>query len=378
MNKEYSCPLLLTQQFRFCPNAFRIDMYKGCDFGCKYCFANSSNAAGHDGFAVAKFTKIKNIFEKAFDTDDDYDNITIELLRNRVPLHCGGMSDPFQTREFNMKLTYQLIELSNKYNYPICFSTKTADLPDEYFEILNPQIHAFQISIMGYTDGFIRKYETNTPTAKQRTGFVKKLRNKGFWCSVRIQPLVDITEAMLLVENLGSVPNYITVEHLKIPQDNLEVAKLFMDEYKSGKFVKSKNNMRNIEMRPDLKVENIIKIKNIANVNGVKIGVGDNDLHYMSDSRCCCGIDTINENFNNFLKYNLTYLTTGEYNLDELYIPRGNVRETFNSQVHQGEKFLSYKILTDEYIGKYSYMVPNNIRCKLTKDIFGVGKNSLF
>ena len=28
-------------QFKFCGNPFRIDTYRNCDFGCKYCFANA-------------------------------------------------------------------------------------------------------------------------------------------------------------------------------------------------------------------------------------------------------------------------------------------------------------------------------------------------
>ena len=135
--ETYSSPIGMTQQFRFCGNPFRIDMYKSCDFGCKYCFANSSQAKGHnDGFAVAKFKHLESLFKKALETDEESKNVTIELLRHRVPLHCGGMSDPFQKREFEYELTYKLIQLSNKYNYPICFSTKQCDLPDKYFEIL--------------------------------------------------------------------------------------------------------------------------------------------------------------------------------------------------------------------------------------------------
>ena len=116
----YSCPVMMTQQFRFCPNPFRVDLYKGCDFGCLYCFANSNQSAGHDGFAVAKIKTIENLFKKAFESKkESSENINVELLRHRVPLHCGGMSDPFQTREWNLHLTKQLIELSNKYEYII-------------------------------------------------------------------------------------------------------------------------------------------------------------------------------------------------------------------------------------------------------------------
>ena len=246
-NKEYTSPIGLTSQFRFCPNAFRVDMYKGCSFGCKYCFTANSNAQGHQGFGEAKLKKIQNLFYKAFETDTK-NNLTIELLRHKTPLHCGGKSDPFQHREFTSKLTYGLIELCNKYEYPICFSTKTASLPNEYFDILNPQLHAFQISILGWSEQFVKLWETNTLSSQDRLDFVKLLRKLGFWCSIRIQPLIDIDEAKLLVKNASDIPSYITVEHLKLPADNNKA--LFNLPNADGDFVKSPYNMRNIEPLP--------------------------------------------------------------------------------------------------------------------------------
>ena len=89
--KAYSTPIGMTQQFRFCGNPFRVDLYKGCDFGCKYCFANSNMANGRGGLCEAKFTQIENLFIKAFEEDEETNNLTVELLRHKVPLHCGGI-----------------------------------------------------------------------------------------------------------------------------------------------------------------------------------------------------------------------------------------------------------------------------------------------
>lgn len=381
-SREYSSSIGMTQQFRFCPNPFRVDLYKGCDFGCLYCFANSSVAKGHDGFGEAKISKLERLFSKALDSNEESGNLTIELLRHRVPLHCGGMADPFQTREWTMHLTKQFIELTNKYNYPVTFSTKVADLPDEYFELLNPEIHAFQVSILGWDDDFVRKYETNTPTAAERVEFVKKLRAKGFWCSVRIQPLVNLEQAIKLLEHCGDAPSYITVEHLKIPFDNTEVRMLFKDEFVDGKFTKSKNNFRNMEAPIHVKKENIAKVKELVAKYNIPVGVGDNDLHYLSDSRCCCGIDTINENFENYLKYNLTYFTTGEYDLDSIWTPCSNCRECFYSrafgEVGPEDRFKDFKECTNEYIYKYQYCLDEVTKAKLNKQLFGTHNKKLF
>lgn len=113
--ETYSSPIKLTQQFKFCGNAFRVDLYKGCDFGCKYCFANSNTSKGHNtGSGLAQFSQIERYFKRAFDDNElNTKSLTVELLQHRVPLHCGGMSDPFQKKNLNM------VTLKNLLNYLI-------------------------------------------------------------------------------------------------------------------------------------------------------------------------------------------------------------------------------------------------------------------
>lgn len=143
-NREYHECMQLTSQFKFCPMAFRMDMYRNCTFGCRYCFANMN--AFHEigtGLTVtreADIERVRNTFKTALETDKKSMSVIVELLRNRVPIHCGGMSDPFQKREFQMGLTKELIKISKQYNYPIVFSTKTATLPREYYDLLDPKI----------------------------------------------------------------------------------------------------------------------------------------------------------------------------------------------------------------------------------------------
>lgn len=360
MNDTYKYPLALTQQFRFCGNPFRLDFYRGCDFGCKYCFANVRGGSVKHVYDCAPFDIIENFFIKAFETKDETKNITVELLRHKTPIHIGGMSDPFQSREFILKLNYKMIKLSNKYNYPLIFSTKVADLPDEYFEILNPKLHAFQISLFAYDNDFIKKYESNTPTPQERINFIKKLKSKGFWVSVRLQPLIDIEQAIKLCEAIDGIVNYITVEHLKIPNDNKEIKKLFEPIDKEKYYRPS--SMRNLELKKEYKIENINKIKSV--LKHTKIGCGDNDIHYLSDSNCCCGIDTINKNFDNYLKYNLTYFTTAKpETLNGIYYPINSVSSCFNSDTRiKGKKY--FNEYTDTYCQKKNEFMCNGCPLK--------------
>ena len=270
MNKEYHESMQITKAFRFCPNAFRIDMYRGCDFGCRYCFANMEWKATQEyGWAEARLEKIQKRFELAFDTPEkESKDILIELLRHKVPLHCGGMSDPFQNREWKYELTYKLIELCNKYDYPIVFSTKTANLPEKYFDILTPRLHAFQVSIMGFPGKYTDIWESNTPTSEERVDFVRKLREKGFWCSIRIQPIINIKNVLYLIRESKDIPSYYTVEHLRMIYDNEQGMKCFHELIENKKdFI---NTPHHLEFKRNIKIENIRKIQELANSYGVR------------------------------------------------------------------------------------------------------------
>lgn len=379
-NNKYTMPMQFTKAFRFCGNCFRVDMYRGCDFGCKYCSANKNCYIEKDELqertvedTIWKAADIKDIrkkFEQALGTDEDTKDVLVEVLRHRMPLHCGGMADPFQSREWKLHLTRQLIELCNEYQYPICFSTKTAYLPDDYFEILNPSLHAFQSSILGWDDEYVRKWERNTPTAKERLAFVKKLRDKGFWCSIRIQPIIEIEQAIKLIENAKNIPSYYTVEHLRLSNFMLELVE---KEIKNTKVFKCNNH--NLEAKKDIKIENIKRIIKIANGYNVKVGVGDNDLHYMSQSRCCCGIDLINEHFDNYMKYNLTYFATGEFNIDKIWTPEQNIRGYI--QENTGVDEVYYREYTNNYIAQHRNWIGPN-KTQVEKQLFGTVQRKLF
>ena len=346
----YKYPIQLTQQFRFCGNAFRIDLYRGCNFGCNYCFANNRGGVHQKKYDYADFAQIEYLFTKAFESDRKYKSLLVELLRRKVPLHCGGMSDPFQRREFSLGLTYKLLELTKKYNYPIMISTKQSNLPKKYWDILDNRIHAFQISLMGYDDEFIRKYENNTPSALERISFMQKLHDNGFWVSMRLQPLIDLEQAKRAVVAVENIVNYITIEHLKIPNDNRMVKALFEKSINKGDYYYP-SSMRNMELKKEIKEYNFNEIKKITKV---KLGAGDNDLHYLSDSRNCCGIDTIGKEFDNWLKYNYTYFVTAksDENFDDLWCPQGDVNGFFNADTRI-KGFHYYKEYVDNYVEKF-------------------------
>ena len=368
----------LTSQFKFCPMAFRVDMYRGCNFGCRYCFANmeafGETGTGLSSWREAEVSKVRRMFELALATDKESKSTIVELLRNRVPIHCGGMSDPFQSREWQMGLTKELIKISKEYNYPILFSTKTHTLPDEYFELLDPKIHAFQISIMGASEGYVRKWEWNTASVRDRVQFVNTLREKGFWCAVRIQPIIEVDEAKKLMHMLKDTPSYYCLEHLHVIADSYDGLEAMLEHCKnSGEFIQ-KGGVT--EFKPEVKEKNVAELMEIANSYGVKCGAADNDLHYMSQSRCCCGTDLIGGAFDNYLKFNSCYLSTGESDVSSMFIPKSNVRRHMN--IGKGKPTVYVEDVVKQYIRNNLYLIPLKYRKSVEKQLFGNSHKRLF
>ena len=351
--KTYSNPLLPSSQFVMCGNCFRADMYHSCDFGCDYCFANARGGKFKRDFQVANVDLVRKWFRQAIE-DGDVSNIKKEFLNHRVPIHLGGLTDPFQDCEKKYRATYRFLEISKFYKYPVNISTKTAHLEDMYWEILDPNIHTFSLSILGLSDEYVRVWERNTPTARERIAFAKELKERGFWVSIRIQPIIKMDEVIALIEETRDIVDFYTVEHLKLPKDNASMCKSLLERM-NDMSVMLVSKGREYEFDAQTKLANIAKIKEAA--KGVKIGCGDNDQHILSDCLNCCGIDLMPKAFKNWFKYNSMYIKmTGKR---DVWQPSANCNECWNGDcVING--FTTMKQYTDKaYIEQYGH--PNQL-----------------
>ena len=302
----YTTPITLTGQFRHCGNPFRIDTYMGCNFGCTYCFATYRTYGSKIRKDVADINQIRKMFIKALDTTEEIKTIELELLRNRVPLHLGGMSDPFQKDEWEIGITYEFLKLSKEYNYPVSISTKTAFLPEKYFEVLDPKLHLFQFSRSFVDFEKQRIWERNTPKFEDSLKLIEKLKERGFWVSIRMQPLIYLEEAKKVLLQSQHLIDFFQVEHLKITKTGKKTVreKLFekLPDFEAGLYKLRRNYYK---LGTDTLKKNIEELKLIAKI---PIGCADNEIHEYSDVLNCCGLDIAPPSFGNWLKYNTQYI----------------------------------------------------------------------
>ena len=287
--------LNVSSKFAICGLPIRVDTYKNCSFGCKYCFANCRKIMefGKD-FQIGNIKQVERLLHKIFDLKQiNEENLLEVLISQKITWHCGGMSDPFQPIEKELGITKQLIDLSNKYEIPILFSTKSNTVYDCN---INPKLHTFQLSVTNIYDR--KDIEPNVPSIKSRYEFYRYLKEKGFRVGIRIQPFLPNITDLKLVEMFKDADNF-TLEGIKIVPQNkehkeyiLKILNLNKDDF---------TQMGLLNLKPTIRLEMYKPFIKYFKENNIPFSIADNDLHYIGTNKCCCGDKLVSKstNFNN-------------------------------------------------------------------------------
>lgn len=129
-------------QIVLCNLPIRFDTYVGCSHGCRYCFVQKKNGQLE---AVKKGDTVESL--KAF-VQGKRSGETAWCDWN-IPIHWGGMSDPFQPVEKKCGYSLECLKYLAETKYPFVVSTKgrLAASP-EYLELLAECNCVVQISMV--------------------------------------------------------------------------------------------------------------------------------------------------------------------------------------------------------------------------------------
>lgn len=321
-NNIYSGEFGVNNQIYFCGVPFRLDSYSGCSHVCRYCFARSAELTNlshlqrqkkvTESIIPADPAQLKRKLVIALDQGLKRSDINIEWLRHRVPIHWGGMSDPFQPCENRYKVTKQWLEYLNWYNYPVAISTKGTALATtpEYLQLLKEGNYVVQVSLIT-DDPILQQLEPGVPSPEERLKHIQIMVDAGLTVMVRIQPLIPNT---VVEHNLGE---YITrlgkigVKHVltegykvQVRQNDWknEIWQLFPEAIQEYQQSDIRFEGFELLLSSARKYKYIQIAKQAAHEAGMTYGAADNDMRIYGDTICCCGLDNI-KGFENFWRY---------------------------------------------------------------------------
>jgi DNA repair photolyase len=317
MHEGYRYALGLTSQFYFCGIPFRLDTSPKCSLNCSYCFAMTRGGRRTNTSLLASPSIIKNKLARIFNQRST--DIIGDFINANIPIHFGGMSDPF-CNERVTKNSLELLKILSDFHYPTVISTKNTQvlLNEDVIRILkNHSKLLVQISFSVIDKKLSNIIEPNVPNPQKRINTISILAKEGINIICRLQPLfpnhLEEIENELIPKLAEIGINHIVTEFLKIPVErNIS---LFDDLYKSLsmnylQLYRDKNALlvgREWLLPIKVKFDLNARLVETAHMYHMTFGYGDYGLNHLSDTDTCCGFDKF-PGFINLFKMNYSYI----------------------------------------------------------------------
>lgn len=301
----------ITSQYVFCPFPFSMDSYDGCTHNCNYCFSYFNylinQATKGKNFATSNkpvdIRHIERIFSNKPRTAKERE--LCEFVKRKIPVHWGGITDPFSDIEKKHGVSLQILRIMAKYKYPFIVSTKNKRLvTGEYYELLKKCDATVQVSLIS-TDKRLETIETNPEiTIKNRLELIEKAAKAGKKVVVRVQPFIpkfcDDGIEKLLKEVAKRGAKAVTAEFLKFSIYSLSNPTLHLVIERMGKklgfdMVKyyeqnGRGTNGDREIMPKFKRPSLERMKTLAHKYGLEFYCADNECRDLGDGYICCGL----------------------------------------------------------------------------------------
>lgn len=184
--KEMMVQSALTELKRKIPYGWDLNIYRGCQHGCQYCYAMySHNYLGSEEF-------FKDIYIKTNVVDELEKQLRAASWKREV-VNIGGVTDSYQPAEEKYKIMPEVLKLLIKYRTPAIISTKsTLVLRD--FELIDELSHITYINIaetITTIDENIReKIEPGSAPTEERFKVLKEFRKTNASIGFHLMPII--------------------------------------------------------------------------------------------------------------------------------------------------------------------------------------------
>ncbi len=183
---ETSCEIAMNKLKRRMPYSWDLNIYRGCEHGCKYCYAMYS----HDYLGSQDY--FGTIFVKT--------NIVEQLEKQlsnpnwkREVVNIGGVTDSYQTAEEHYKLMPDILKLLIKYRTPAIISTKS-DLILRDYDLIDELSNTTYINVAATIttmDESVRKLiEPGGVESAKRFNMLKTFRKTNASVGLHVMPII--------------------------------------------------------------------------------------------------------------------------------------------------------------------------------------------
>jgi len=195
LNKESS---------RRLPFAWTINPYRGCEFGCKYCYARYTH----------EFMELRDGLDferKIYAKVGAPEILRAELRKARdkgLPLALGTATDPYQPAEQQFKITRQMLEVFAEFE-GIHFSITTKSVLilrdlDLLKAISAKHRLGVHITVTTTDSRLARLLEPKAPPPARRLAAVGRLVREGIYAGVNVMPVLPgLTDSSSALEGLA-------------------------------------------------------------------------------------------------------------------------------------------------------------------------------
>ena len=197
--KEMSCTVACNKLKRKIPFAWDLNLYRGCEHGCKYCYAMYS----HDYLGEEQF------FEDIYVKTNVVEQLERQLAASswkREVVNIGGVTDSYQPAEERYKLMPDILRLLIKYQTPCIISTKS-DLVLRDYDLLDELSRLTYVNVAATItciDEKIRmKIEPKGVTSLKRFAMLKEFSNTNASTGLHFMPIIPyLTDTRENVDSL--------------------------------------------------------------------------------------------------------------------------------------------------------------------------------
>lgn len=183
---EDKCVGALNKLKRKIPYGWDLNIYRGCQHGCKYCYAMYSH----------QYLDSTSFFNEIHVKTNIVECLEKELRQRswkREVINIGGVTDSYQAAEKKYKLMPEILKLLIKYETPAIISTKSDlilrdyDLIDELSQITYINIAA---TITSMDEEIRKKIEPGGVTSMERFEVLKAFRKTNASIGLHVMPII--------------------------------------------------------------------------------------------------------------------------------------------------------------------------------------------